>query len=60
MQFKINLIGLGIMGKNVARALQRNPMVNMTAAADLNEKTCEEAKSEFNFEKTYKDYEKML
>ncbi len=60
MDFKINIIGLGIMGKNVARALSRNPMVTVTAAADLKEKNLDEGKSEFGLERTYTDYEKMI
>ncbi len=60
MNLKINIIGLGIMGKNVGRALARNPMVTITAAADLKDENLEEGKAEFDIERTYKDYEKMI
>lgn len=59
-QLKVNIIGLGIMGKNVARALLRNPLVRLTAAADLSEARSDEAKTEFNLEHTYTDYPAML
>lgn len=60
MSLKINIIGLGIMGKNIARALGRNPLIKITAASDLNDKNLDESKTEFGLEKTYKDYEKMI
>ena len=60
MDFKVNIIGLGIMGKNVARALLRNPMVTITAAADLKNGNLEEGKAEFGLERIYNDYEKMI
>ena len=48
------------MGKNVARALSRNPMVRVTAIADLAEKNRQEAKAEFGVERTYQDFGEML
>jgi predicted dehydrogenase len=60
MEFKINVIGVGIMGKNVCRALLRNPMVRLTAAADLSPENLEAAKAEFNFERAYRDYREMI
>lgn len=60
MDFKINVIGLGIMGKNVCRALLRNPMVRVTAAADLKGENVEAARAEFDLAGTYDDYEKMI
>jgi len=60
MKFKVNIIGLGIMGKNVGRALLRNPMVRITAAADLSETNLSEGKAELGLEKTYTDYETMI
>lgn len=60
MEFKANIIGVGIMGKNVARALIRNPMVKITAAADLKKENLDEAKAEFGLERTYTDFEKMI
>ncbi len=60
MDFKICVIGVGIMGKNVCRALQRNPMVRLTAAADLSPANLEAARAEFRLEKTYPDYTAML
>ncbi len=60
MEFKVNIIGLGIMGKNVGRALLRNPMVKMTACADLKQENIDQAKAELGFEKGYTDFEKMI
>ncbi len=60
MDFKINIIGVGIMGKNVARALRRNPMVRLTAAADLSAEDLQAAKEEFGLERTYGDYRQMI
>ena len=60
MNLKVNIIGLGIMGKNVARALSRNDMVTISAAADLKDDNLEEGMTEFGLEKTYKDYKKMV
>ena len=60
MQLKVNIIGLGIMGKNVARTLLRNPQVKLTAAADLSQPRLEEAQAEFKLEHVYADFVKML
>jgi len=60
MELKVNIIGVGIMGKGVARALQRNHLVKITAVADLKDENLDEAKKEFGLETTYKDYEKMI
>jgi predicted dehydrogenase len=60
MEFKITIIGLGIMGKNVCRALRRTPMVRLVAAADLKAENLDAAKAEFDLEKTYDDYETMI
>jgi len=60
MELKVNIIGVGIMGKNVGRALLRNPMVKLTACADLSGKNLEDAKAELKFEKSYTDYDKMI
>ena len=60
MELKVNIIGLGIMGKSVARALMRNHLVRITAAADLKDDNLSSAKEEFSLEKTYNDYEKMI
>ncbi len=60
MDFKVNIIGLGIMGKSVGRALLRNPMVKLTAGSDLKAENLEQAKAEFGFERTYTDFEKMI
>ena len=60
MKFKIAVIGLGIMGKNVARALLRNPLVTVTACADVKKENCEEGEKEFGFERTYSDYRDMI
>lgn len=60
MKLKITIIGLGIMGKNVARVLMRNPLVTITACADVRKENCEEGKKEFGFERTYIDYREMV
>jgi len=60
MDFKINVIGVGIMGKNVCRALVRNPLVRLTAAANLSSENLEAAKAEFKLERTYRDYREMI
>ncbi len=60
MELKVNIIGLGIMGKSVARALMRNHLVRITAVADLKDDNLSSAKEEFSLEKTYNDYEKMI
>jgi len=60
MELKINIIGLGIMGMSVGRALLRNPMVRLTAGSDLKRENLEAARKEFGFGEVYEDYEKML
>ena len=60
MDFKVNIIGLGIMGKALANVLSMNPNVTITAAADLKEENLEAAKKEFGIASTYTDYEKMV
>ncbi|MFC1541012.1 Gfo/Idh/MocA family protein [Candidatus Latescibacterota bacterium] len=60
MELKVNIIGLGIMGKGVGRILERHPQVKVTAAADLKDENLEEGKAEMGLERTYKDYEKMI
>ncbi len=59
-KLKVNIIGMGIMGKGVARALLRNPHVSLTAIADLKPENRDDSKAEFNLERTYDDYQKML
>jgi len=60
MHLKVNIIGLGIMGKSVARALSRNNQVTITAASDLKDENLESGKSEFKLERVYKDYQEMI
>ncbi|MFC1574278.1 Gfo/Idh/MocA family protein [Candidatus Latescibacterota bacterium] len=60
MELKVNIIGVGIMGKGVGRALQRNPNVKITACADLKQENLDAFMEELNFENSYTDYEKML
>lgn len=60
MSLNIAIIGLGIMGKNVAHALARNPRVTIAAAADLNEDARRAAQREFNIPTMYGDYRAML
>ena len=60
MELKVNIIGLGIMGRGVGRALMRNPMVHLTAGADLAEENLASAKDEFALERTYRGYGEML
>jgi predicted dehydrogenase len=60
MSLKINIIGLGIMGKNVARALLRNNRAAVTAAAEISAPTRKAAQEEFEFPRVYQDYHRML
>ncbi|MFB3906537.1 MAG: Gfo/Idh/MocA family protein [Acidobacteriota bacterium] len=60
MDFKVNIIGLGIMGKNAARVLKRIPGVRLTGGADLQDENLEAAKAEFQLENTYQDFHTML
>lgn len=60
MKIKINIIGLGIMGKSIGNVLARNRDVTITACASLKEEDCEVARSQFDFERSYQDYEKMM
>jgi predicted dehydrogenase len=60
MSIKINIIGMGIMGKNVARALLRDPRVSVTAVADRNEKTLAAVREEFGIPHTYSQFQPML
>ncbi len=60
MSLKINIVGLGIMGKGVARVLLRNRDVTLTAIAEPDEENREFAKNELGVENTYTDYPAML
>ncbi len=60
MTLKINIIGVGIMGRGVANTLQRNPDVQITAAADLSETNRDYAQAGLNIPKVYEDYRAML
>ncbi|MCC6143548.1 MAG: Gfo/Idh/MocA family oxidoreductase [Candidatus Hydrogenedentes bacterium] len=60
MSLRVNIIGLGIMGKNVARALLRNRAVTVTAAADTDDGTRSAAQMEFRLPSVYADYRVML
>lgn len=57
---KVNVIGVGIMGKMVLNSLMRNPQVKVTAAADLNQSRVDEVAGEYGLEKSYTDYQSML
>jgi len=60
MDFKINIIGLGIMGKSVGNALLRNKMVKITAVSDLKDENLEAGREMFGVERVYKDYKEMI
>ena len=60
MSLKVNIIGLGIMGKNVGRSLLRNPNVSITACADLKQDNIDEAKAELKFDNSYTDFREMI
>jgi len=60
MSLKVNIIGLGIMGKCVAQVLLRNPQVTLTAIACLDENNRNYAKQEYGIKDAYSDYRKML
>ena len=55
-EVKVNIIGLGIMGKKVAQSLLRNSKVRVTAVADLKEENLQTAQAELNIKKTYQLY----
>ncbi len=57
---KVNIIGMGIMGKAAAHTLARNPNVEVTAIANRGEERRKEATQEFGIERTYTDYLEML
>ncbi|MEN6625996.1 MAG: Gfo/Idh/MocA family oxidoreductase [Candidatus Sumerlaeia bacterium] len=59
-QLKVNIIGIGIMGTNVAKVLALNPQARITAASALRQETLDKARAEFKLERTYTDYEKMI
>jgi len=59
-QMRVGIIGLGIMGKNVARALTRNEAVRIAAAADVNASTLSEACGQMGIAARYEQYEEML
>jgi len=60
MTIKVNIIGLGIMGKAVARTLQRNPRVDLTSGANRGEVARDEAQAEFGWGRVHEDYREML
>ena len=59
-QIKVNVIGMGIMGKGVARALASNPRARLTAVADLKGENRDQGQAEFSLERTYENYREML
>jgi predicted dehydrogenase len=60
MTLKVNIIGMGIMGSGVARALRHNPNATLTAVAELNADRHDDIRKEFGLESVYTDYEAML
>jgi predicted dehydrogenase len=60
MGVKVNIIGLGIMGKSVAKTLARNQNVEITAVCDLKPENLSIVKEELSSTETYTDYEKMI
>jgi hypothetical protein len=60
MQLKVGIIGVGIMGSSVGRALQRNADARIVAVADPNPERLEAAAAEFSTESTYAEFEPML
>jgi predicted dehydrogenase len=60
VSLKVNIIGVGIMGKAVARSLMHNPNVTLTAAADLSENTLSAFRDEFPGAECYADFHTML
>ena len=60
MQLKTTIIGMGIMGSGVARALRNNPEVRLTAAAECNTSRHAALRDEFGLENLYTDYGEML
>jgi predicted dehydrogenase len=60
MQLKVAIIGMGIMGTQVARVLKRNPVVCLAAFSEISEKPRNEARDEFGAVSIYTDYLEML
>jgi predicted dehydrogenase len=60
MELKVAIIGMGIMGTQVAHAIGRNRQVKLVAVSELGEDRLGKAKAEFGLEKGYSDYIEML
>ena len=56
---KAGVIGLGQMGTHHARIYKKNPMLELAAICESNDRRREEAKAEFNC-KAYSDYHELL
>ncbi len=59
-KLKVNIIGVGIMGRQVGQTLLNNPNVVLTATADLSQQKLDEVRGLLKVEKTYTDFEKMI
>jgi predicted dehydrogenase len=60
MKLKVGIIGMGIMGTQVARVLVRNQAVHLAAFSEICVERREKAKSEFGSIDMYSDYLEML
>ncbi len=60
MRLNVAIIGMGIMGSQVARVLRRNSQVSLSAISEVNEERRERAKSEFSLSRVYANYMEML
>lgn len=60
MSLKVAIIGMGIMGTQVARALARNRSVHLAAISEVSRERCDIAAHEFGVPATYTDFHEML
>jgi len=60
MSINVNIIGVGIMGKAVARSLMHNPAVKLTAASDLSDDALPAFAEEFPGAAGYTNFREML
>lgn len=60
MTLKVAIIGMGIMGKQVACAIARNDLVRLAAVSEVSDDRRESARTEFGLERVYSDYLEML
>ncbi len=60
MKLKVAIAGMGIMGTQVARVLERNAVIHLAAISDISQERREKAKNDFGLSSIYTDYLEML